>query len=147
MAENLFGKMKNFLFDGLKEGDENYTEDYYDDFDEPSAAPVKSTGKVVNIHPGANIQMRVSIFEPVAYEECPAIADALKSKKIVMVNLENVKEIRENDKIRCFLNGVVYAMDGTASNISQHILVLAPPNVEIDGNIKKELENKGIFRW
>lgn len=146
MAENLFGKMKNFLFDGLTENEMDYQDEMYDDFDEPMA-PVKSSGKVVNIHPGTNIQMRVSIFEPVVYEECPAIADALKSKKIVMVNLENVKEVREDDKIRCFLNGVVYAMDGTASNISHHILVLAPPSVEIDGNMKKELESKGLFKW
>lgn len=147
MAESLFGKMRDFLFDGLKEDEEEmYGENYDDGFDEP-ITPVKSSAKVVNIHPGLNAQMRVSIFEPESYQECSVIAEALKSKKIVMVNLEKIKDLHEDDKIRCFLNGIIYAIDGTASNISTHIMVLAPSNVEIDENMKKDLESRSPYKW
>lgn len=149
MAESLFGKMKNYLFD-LKEDDTEIVNDddygYEDDYIEPASSG-KSLAKVVNIHPGLNVQMKVSIFEPERYEECTVIADALKSRKIVMVNLEKIKDVHENDKIRCFLNGINYAVDGSASNISRHIMVLAPSNVEIDGNMKKELESKKSFSF
>lgn len=147
MAESLFGKVKNYLLD-LREEGEMTPEDigYEDDYDEPSSSG-KSYAKVVNIRPGLNAQMKVSIFEPEQYEECTVIADALKSHKIVMVNLEKVKDVHENDRIRCFLNGINYALDGSASTISHHIMVLAPSNVEIDGNMKKELESKKSFSW
>lgn len=150
MAENLLGKMKNFLFENPKEEEfeNDYTEEQEDDFEQPMTAPTRAAGKIVSIHPALNVQMKVSIFEPVTYEECSMIGEALKSKKIVMVNLENVKEVSEEDKMRCFLNGVIFAIDGAASSISDHILVLTPHNVEIDGNVmKRELERKGVGGW
>ena len=38
-------------------------------------------------------------------------------------------------------------MDGDIRKISKGIFVIAPSNIDIDGNIKKELESKGLFRW
>lgn len=147
MAESLFGKMRDFLFEGLKEDEEEmYTDNFDEGYEEP-VAHSRSSAKVVNIHPGLNAQMRVSIFEPESYQECSVIAEALKSKKIVMVNLEKITDFHENDKIRCFLNGIIYAIDGSASTISSHIMVLAPAHVEIDENMKKDLENRGGYRW
>ena len=71
----------------------------------------------------------------------------LKAKKVCIVNLESVNDPEIAKTIFDFLNGAIYAMDGRIKKISKGIFLLAPENTDIDGNIKKELESKGFFRW
>lgn len=148
MAEKLTGKIKDFLFGGL-------TEQEYDDdemFEEEiqissgSAVPKSAPAKIVNLNPN-QVQMKVVIYEPLTYDEAPAIVDSLKNRRAAVVNLENIQDPEISKTIFHFLNGAIYAMDGDIRKISRGIFVLAPSNVDIDGNIKKELESKGLFRW
>lgn len=111
----------------------------------------KPSDKVVNL--GANNfasdkQIKVMVFEPASFDEdAPAIVDSLKEKKVCIVNLETIRDPEVAKSIFNFLNGAIYAMEGRIKKISKGIFLLAPDNTEIDGNIKKELESKGFFRW
>ena len=147
MAEKLSGKIKDFLFGGLREDD--FEDDEYFDEENVSQTPIlskSSSNKVVNINPNQH-QMKVVIYEPTSYDDAPIIVDSLKNRRAVVVNLENIQDPEVSKTIFHFLNGAIYAMDGDIRKISKGIFVIAPSNIDIDGNIKKELESKGLFRW
>ena len=91
--------------------------------------------------------MKVVIVEPKKYEEVTTIADHLKQKKAVIVNLENLNDPGIRKSIFEFMNGAVYVLDGGIQKVSKGIFILAPNNVDIDSSIKKELESKTLFPW
>ena len=104
------------------------------------------TIEVVNIH--TNSQMKVVIAEPKKYDDVTIIADHLRQRRAVIVNLESVEEEPEVKKsIYYFISGAVYILDGSMQKVSKSIFILAPNNVDIDANIKKELESKAFFPW
>jgi cell division inhibitor SepF len=90
--------------------------------------------------------MKVVIYEPTNFEEAPSIVDNLKARKPVIINLENIEQDLAK-KFFDFLNGAIYALDGNIQKVSAGIFILAPNNVDISGNIKEELRNKGVFPW
>ncbi len=111
-----------------------------------STSNTTNNNKVVNLH-GAN-QMKVVIVEPKKYEDVTIIADHLKQKKAVIVNLEGLsQDVDTRKSIFFFMSGAVYVLNGTIQKVSKAIFILAPNNVDIDANIKKELESKAFFPW
>ncbi len=145
------------LFQLFKSTDDDDDDDYelqdsYDLDDDITPLPkYQSSNKVVNLgqsEMGSAGQIKVMIFEPASYDEdAPAIVDSLREKKVCIVNLSEMKDKEVAQRIFNFLNGAIYAMGGRIKKISNGILLLAPDNTDIDGNIKKELETKGFFRW
>lgn len=152
MSEKPKNKFLSFLGRG---DDDEYDDDEYEGYDneDEDITPLpkyQGQSKVVNIgqNPNASGQVKVMIFEPTSYDEdAPAIVDSLKAKKVCIVNLETINDPDMAKTIFNFLNGAIYAMDGRIKKISKGIFLLAPDNTDIDGNIKKELESKGFFRW
>ena len=151
MSNGILSKIKNMLTE---------EEDYYDDDDEMEEEVDEreddlerndmstirtSTSKVVNLH--TSNSMKVVIVEPKKYEEVTTIADHLKQKKAVIVNLENLNDPGIRKSIFEFMNGAVYVLDGGIQKVSKGIFILAPNNVDIDSSIKKELESKTLFPW
>jgi len=146
MTNKFMNKVKYFM------GLDDFIEDEDDDDstersaeDEDSIMPLNGKkNKILNIH--TTTQMKVVIYEPTDFEEAPSIVDNLKNRKPVIINLENLdQEIAK--KIFDFLNGAVYALDGNIQKVSKGIFILAPNNVDISGNVKEELRNKGLFPW
>jgi cell division inhibitor SepF len=150
MAEGLITKIKKWV---TEEEVEEVVEDDYEleDVAEDDLVPHFNTqntaknGKILNIH--ATTQMKVVIFEPKSYDEAPAIADHLKHRKAVIVNLENLDDPEMRKSIFHFISGAVYVLDGSIQKVSKAIFILAPSNVDIDANMKKELETKVLFPW
>ncbi len=104
----------------------------------------KQQNKVVNIHSQA--QFKVVIMQPETFDDAQDICDHLKNKKPVVINLEEVdKETAQ--RVVDFLSGSVYALDGNIQKVSAGIFLIAPNNVDIMGDFKDELRNKGVFPW
>ncbi|MFC4804872.1 cell division protein SepF [Filifactor villosus] len=153
MAEKFTDKLKGYF---SISADDEYEYGGYDEFDVAPEEPVSlpkfsSSNKVVNINTAGSAttgQHKVIIYEPTQYnEEIPAIVDSLKAKKACVVNLEKITDPAVSGTIFHFLNGAIYAMNGSVAKISTGIFIFAPPSVEIDGTVKKALESKGIFKW
>lgn len=145
MSDKFVDKVKKFM--GFEEEYEEYEEEEYEEDilnlnQKPAAKP---NNKIVNIH--TTTQMKVMIHEPQDYDEAASIVDNLKNRKAVVVNLENIEDLELIKNIFHFISGAVYALDGSIQKVSKGIFILAPSNIDIDGNIKKELENKGLFPW
>ncbi|MDI9476524.1 MAG: cell division protein SepF [Natronincolaceae bacterium] len=143
MSSKLIDKVKVFMgFDAFE--DNEIEEEFLEE--EEDEIPIVSgrRNKVVNIH--TTTQMKVVLYEPNNFEEAPSIVDDLKNRKPVIINLENINPELAR-KFFDFLNGAIYALDGNIQKVSSGIFILAPNNVDISGNIKEELKNKGVFPW
>ncbi|MBR2476549.1 MAG: cell division protein SepF [Clostridia bacterium] len=99
-------------------------------------------GKVVNIH--TTTQLKVVVIQPTSYNDAQDVADHLKNKKPVVVNLERLEK-DDARKMVDFLSGAVYALDGSMQKVANGILLLAPYNVGIMGDFSSELKSNGIF--
>ena len=146
MGDGILSKFKNWM---VEEEEEDYDEE------EAIGEETEIDGEIGNAIRNTNIvklhttsQMKVVIVEPKKYDEVTTIADHLKNKRAVIVNLENLNDAIARKSIFDFMNGAVYVLDGTIQKVSKAIFILAPNNVDIDASIKKELENsKTLFPW
>lgn len=130
---------ENYLLDEAKDAPRTRAVDDYDD-DALDIAGKKN--KVVKIHTTA--QLKLVVLQPESFEEARDIANHLKSKKPVVMNLEAVDRDVQR-RIVDFLSGAVFALDGNIQKVSNGIFLIAPYNVGIMGDFKDELRNKGIF--
>jgi len=99
----------------------------------------KKQNKIVNIHTASS--SKVVISKPSNYDEGKIIVDNLKSRRIVIVNLNGV-EPKEGQRILDFLIGAIYALEGGLQPV---VFILTPSNIEVSNELKNELTNKGIF--
>ena len=104
-------------------------------------APPKR-GKIVNIH--TTTQLKVVVVQPISFEDSKEIADHLKTKKPIVVNLEKI-DVDVAKRIIDFLAGAVYSLDGNIQKISNGIFLIVPYNMGIMGDFKDELKSKVIF--
>ena len=98
--------------------------------------------KVVNIH--TTTQLQVVLVKPERYENASEIADHLRDKRTVVLNLEKT----ERDVARRlldFLSGVAYAQEGKIKKVALQTYIVTPYNVDIMGDLIDELENNGLY--
>ena len=95
------------------------------------AAPVESNaGRVVSISPG--VQLQVILVKPDRFDQVSEIADHLRAKEAVVLNLENTtKDIAR--RLVDFLSGVAYALDGKIKKVAVSTYLITPYNVSITG--------------
>ena len=152
---NFVNKLLNMF--GFGGDEDEYEDEFFEDNTEQ--APVSRTSavsaesettpdgkknKVVKIHTTA--QLKLVVMQPESFDDARDIANHLKSKKPVVMNLEFVeKDVAR--RIVDFLSGAVYALDGNIQKVSNGIFIITPYNVGIMGDFKDELRNKGIFPW
>ena len=119
---------------------------------EPQPRPVRvgsrsdyagSGNKVVNI--GATSQMKVVLVKPERFEAAAEIADHLREKRAVLMNLEQTnKEIAR--RLIDFLSGVAYAQDGKIKRVAANTYIITPYNVDLMGDdLMDELETSGVY--
>ena len=144
-----FNKFLDYI--GIEETDveDEFQNDYYaeNSLEQPDnvvsfGSRVKRKCNVVSI-PTA-IQMKMIVYHPISYEDTQNIIDNLKSRKPVIVNMEEL-EIECAQRILDFMAGAVYALNGTIFKISRGIFVVAPNNYDIIGNGEGELNDDGLI--
>jgi cell division inhibitor SepF len=102
----------------------------------------RKNAQVVSIH--TQKQMRVVVMEPNSFEEAQNIADQLKSRRPVIVNLENAEKMLAK-RIVDFISGTTYALNGNMQKVGNGIFLFVPNNVDISGEMRDELKDKGLF--
>ncbi len=159
------------LMDELKKLTRPYNEEDMDEYDydeeeeddleaepEPAPAPRRSSfaapetntsaprrtgpAKVVNLN--NNSAMQVILVKPDRFDTVSEIADHLRDKKAIVLNLESTnKDVAR--RLVDFLSGVAYALDGKIKKVAISTYILTPYNVEIVGDLVEELENSGVY--
>ena len=158
------------LMDELKKLTRPYNEEDMDEYDydeeedeldpepEPAPAPRRSAftapepaannnrrsgpARVVNLN--NNTAMQVVLVKPDRFDTVSEIADNLRDKKAIVLNLESTnKDVAR--RLVDFLSGVAYALDGKIKKVAISTYILTPYNVEIVGDLVEELENSGVY--
>jgi len=112
-----FGKkIKEIMSDEENNEDSYYTED------------------VVNANSGSG---KMILLEPRAFSESQQIADHLKKRNTVVVNMKRVTS-EQAKRIIDFLSGTVYAIGGDLQKIGVGIFLCTPKNVNVEGTISDE---------
>ena len=146
------------------EDDYDEEEDLYEDEDEdddvpPPPPPVREEAprrreyqqpprqqspgdKVVNIH--ATTQIQVVLVKPKRYDNAAEIANHLRDKRTVVLNLEDTDE-NVARRLLDFLSGVAYAQEGEIKKVAKQTFLVTPFNVRFEGDLLDELENGKIF--
>ena len=136
---------------------DGYEDDFEDtgrsDFSERKSAPKKESAsfnleperrsnKVVNIH--TTTQLQVVLVKPDRFENAAEIADHLREKRTVVLNLEQTnKDIAR--RLLAFLSGVAYVNEGHIKKVALSTYIITPYNVDILGDLIDELENNGLY--
>ena len=79
------------------------------------------------------------LFEPRAYSESQQIADYLKKRNAVVVNLKRVTPDQAK-RIVDFLSGTLYAINGGLQKLGSGIFLCTPNNVDVEGSITDEVK-------
>lgn len=146
---SVMNKFLNYL--GLQEEEEASADrermGIEDEHEEIETSPFelrKQSGKnnVVSIHSQKNV--RVVLAEPRTYDEAQEIADNLKSRRSVIVNLQRVRR-EQAVRIVDFLSGTVYALGGHISKIGPNIFLCTPDSVEITGTISEMMAEEADY--
>ena len=123
--------------------DEEFLTSQQEEAEEP-IIPAGKRGKVVNIHTSA--QLKVVVIQLTSFEDARDIADHLKAKKPVVINLEKLdKDVSR--RVVDFLSGAVYGVDGNIQKVANGIFLIAPYNVGIMGDFKDELTKGFPFSY
>ena len=103
---------------------------------------------------------KMILLEPRAYSESQQIADYLKARNSVVVNLKRVTPDQAK-RIVDFLSGTLYAIGGDLQKLGGGIFLCTPNNVNVEGKItddtmpakssakasKKEKDDDDEFNW
>lgn len=145
-------KLKTFFF--LDDDNDEQNEDYSD-----PKEPIKQKKQPLKSHNVVSLQSvqkppvqvkpsKLILAEPHSESEATEIADHLKNRRPVVVNLQRIDQ-EEGRQIVHFLGGVVYALGGEIQKIGANIFLCTPDNMEVSGNISELLpdhENMNT-RW
>jgi cell division inhibitor SepF len=113
--------------------------------EEASPTPFPSETRAVGDPPFTIGKGNITIVlaEPKSFEDGRKIADDLKQKKPVVVNLE---VLDHESARRCidFLSGTIYALNGSVEKIAESVFLFAPASVGVEENRKRSWDQKGI---
>ncbi len=107
-----------------------------------AAEPRTSTGFSGQVVSMGNKQ-EVVLFHPANFNDTSKAADHLRSKKAVIVNMENVDKAMAR-RVVDFLSGCAYAVDGKVKKVAQSTYLFCPHNMDVVGdleNIQNEVES------
>ncbi len=115
----MFGKLGSF-FSIRDEEDELYE-------DEPAPS-----GRVVPLsHAGRRAGTEVSVYSPRSFQDVVEIADALRNRQVVIVNLQNADRSLLQ-RVVDFTSGVAYTIDGKIQKLAEAIYLVVPAGVVVN---------------
>ncbi|HTX60091.1 MAG TPA: cell division protein SepF [Verrucomicrobiae bacterium] len=100
-------------------------EDLYED------DPIASHRVVPLSHAGRRGGTEVSVFSPRSYQDVVEIADALRNRQVVIVNLQNADRTLLQ-RVVDFTSGVAYTIDGKIQKLAEAIYLVVPAGVAVN---------------
>ena len=94
--------------------------------------------KVVNLNSGG--QLKVVLVTPKQFESAGEIADHLRDRRAVLINLEKTDPAISRRLID-FLSGVAYAQDGKIRRVASATYIITPFNVDLMGDQLDDMES------
>lgn len=98
-----------------------------------------NNNNIISLHSQKNVRM--VLHEPRSYEETQEIADHLRSRRPVIVNLQRLSSDSAR-RVVDFLSGCVYALNGDIKKVGASIFLCTPENVDIQGAITEAINTE-----
>lgn len=144
-----FNKMMGAI--GLIDDEEETTS--YDDREEEDDYEYEEP-EIVNSNPRKNNIVsiknnsapKVILKKPVEFQDILELVDAIKSKKIVVMNIVDIDQ-RLAQRMIDYCVGACYALNGSFQEIAKSIYLIAPENVVISNELKQVLDKNGFFSF
>ncbi len=109
----------------IEEDNESSEDEFYTMSEEEALKEADKTGN------------KMILLEPRAYSESQQIADHLKNRNSVVVNLKRVTSDQAK-RIIDFLSGCIYAIGGSMEKVGVGIYLCTPKNVSVQGKITED---------
>ncbi|HET6275313.1 MAG TPA: cell division protein SepF [Candidatus Cybelea sp.] len=74
---------------------------------------------------------QVSVFSPRSYQDVVEIADALRNRQVVIVNLQNADRTLLQ-RVVDFTSGVAYTIDGKIQKLAESIYLVVPAGIVVN---------------
>jgi cell division inhibitor SepF len=86
------------------------------------------------------------VVEPFSFDDAQHVADHLRNRKPVVINLESTdKEVAK--RMIDFISGTTYALNGSIQKIGNNIFLCAPNNVDVAYSTREEGIEKSFLPW
>lgn len=147
MAGSLVGKILNLMGFEETEVEEEVVEN--EEQVDVTALPVRverGRAKVVGLPTAPGAGGKVVVTQPVSFDEAKDVADHLKARRTVIVNLEGA-ESQIAQRIVDFVSGATFAVNGTVERVGNEIFLFAPSNVGVMAAHSLEPDNQELFSW
>jgi len=101
---------------------------------------VKSTNQNVVHLQAVKQTTKMVLVEPRTYEETQEVADHLRQRRPVVINLQRLHQ-DQGKRVVDFLSGTVYAIGGEIHKIGPNIFLCTPDNIQIQGTISETFQD------
>jgi len=132
----MFEKIGSFF--SLRD-DEN--EEFYDDEE-----PVGPSRVVPLTRGGKRAGVEVGLFSPRGFQDVVEIADALRARQVVIVNLQNADRSLLQ-RVVDFTSGVAYTIDGKIQKLAESIYLVVPAGVVVNAEGMRDAMLAGTLEF
>lgn len=122
----------------------SFSSDYASAGYEESSSAASRLGKVIDMTSGS-ARMRISIQEPLEYDDGPKVLDNIAQARTVVLNLEML-EVDKKRQIFDFVSGGVYALNGDIQKVTKDIYVIVPKGVDVDAAVKQSVTDQSMYQ-
>jgi cell division inhibitor SepF len=119
------------------------------DEEEDELYPPDEVGAKRNVVPLTDASRRpggsVAVFAPRSFGDVTEIADALRARQVVIVNVQGADR-NLLQRVVDFTSGVAYTVDGRIQKLADAIYLVVPAGVNVNSaGVREQLDNDGIL--
>ena len=119
------------------------------DEDEDEALYADEVGAKRNVVPIGDVSRRtggsVAVFAPRSFGDVTEIADALRARQVVIVNVQGADRTLLQ-RVVDFTSGVAYTIDGRIQKLAEAIYLVVPSGVTVNSaGVREQLDVDGIL--
>ncbi len=119
------------------------------DEEEDEVYPADEVGAKRNVVPLSDASRRaggsVAVFAPRSFGDVTEIADALRARQVVIVNVQGADR-NLLQRVVDFTSGVAYTVDGRIQKLADAIYLVVPAGVNVNSaGVREQLDNDGIL--
>lgn len=113
-------------------------EEFYDE------EPVQNARVVPLTTAGRRSGPQVSVYSPRGYQDVVEIADSLRNRQVVIVNLQNADRTLLQ-RVVDFTSGVAYTIDGKIQKLAEAIYLIVPAGIVVNAASLRDSIVDGTF--
>lgn len=134
---SMFAKVKDW-FSIQDEGEEEF-------YAADEVSPKRNVVPLSDASRRSSVGGSVAVFAPRSFADVTEIADALRSRQVVIVNVQGADR-NLLQRVVDFTSGVAYTIDGRIQKLADAIYLVVPSGVSVNSaGVKEQLDNDGLL--